>query len=318
MATTSLAATTMTTVRTTALPRRATELADFLRVRRARIAPEEAGFARGRRRTRGLRREEVAQLAGVSVTWYTWLEQARAIRVSDDTLERLAHALRLTSAERAHLFLLALGRLPAEAAPPPRAAPAELCRLVSSVGSMPAYATGPLWELLACNRAAEAVFALDTLDPADRNMLWYIFMHPEARSRLVHWEGNAQRVLAQFRAGTARFVGDPRVSALIRRLLGASAEFAAWWPRHDVLGRPGCRKEILHPEVGRLVLEHNTLLPSDAPDIKVVFYTPLDEEDTPAKLRRLLAPSSRRALRSRSARSLPPATDDNARTSDGR
>ena len=270
-------------------PRRAQELADFLRVRRARIAPEEAGFIRGRRRTSGLRREEVAQLAGVSVTWYTWLEQARPIRVSDETLESLARALRLTHAERAHLFLLAVGRSPVDSVAPPAAAPAALRRLVDAVGPMPAYATGPLWELLAYNPAAAAVFGLDTLAPADRNMLWYILMHPDARRRLVHWEGNAQRVVAQFRAGTARLVGDPRVTALVERLRASSAEFAAWWPRHDVLGRPGCRKEILHPTVGRLVLEHNALLLNDAPDVRVIFYTPLDEDDTPEKLRTLLA-----------------------------
>ncbi|HEU4641552.1 MAG TPA: helix-turn-helix transcriptional regulator [Gemmatimonadaceae bacterium] len=268
---------------------RAEALADFLRVRRTRIAPETAGFARGRRRrTRGLRREEVAQLAGVSVTWYTWLEQARAIRVSAETLESLARALRLSPAERTHLFLLALGHPPVDAAAPPAEAPDTIHRLLASVGAVPAYAMGPLWELLAWNPAAAAVFGLDSLAPGDRNMLWYILAHPAARERLVHWEGNAQRVMAQFRAATARYVGDPRVTTLVERLLGASREFAEWWPRHDVSGRPGCRKEMRHPAVGRLVFEHNTLLVSDAPDIRVVFYAPLDEEGTIDKVRRLV------------------------------
>jgi hypothetical protein len=278
---------------------RAEALADFLRVRRTRIAPETAGFSRGRRRrTRGLRREEVAQLAGVSVTWYTWLEQARPIRVSAETLESLARALRLSPAERTHLFLLALGHPPAGAAEPPVAAPEAVHRLLASVGAVPGYATGPLWELLAWNRAAGVVFGLDALAPADRNMLWYIFAHPAARERLVNWEGNAQRVLAQFRAATARHVDDPRVAALVERLLRTSAEFAAWWPRHDVSGRPGCRKEIRHPELGRLVFEHNTLLVSDAPDLKVVFYTPLEEEGTADKLRSLLRGAARRGTSS--------------------
>ncbi|HEX7090114.1 MAG TPA: helix-turn-helix transcriptional regulator [Longimicrobiales bacterium] len=271
---------------------RARELADFLRVHRARIKPEDAGFARGRRRrTPGLRREEVAHLAGVSVTWYTWLEQARPIRVSEETLESLARALRLTRAERAHLFLLGLGRLPVDPARPPEAVPAALRRLVDAIGLVPAFATGPLWELLAWNPVAAAVFGLDALEPADRNMLWYMFAHPEARRRVVHWEGNAQRVLAQFRAETARRVGDRRMTSLVERLRGASPEFAAWWPRHDVLGRPECRKEILHPVVGRLVFEHNALLPNDAPECRVIFYTPLDEEDTPEKLARLMCGS---------------------------
>lgn len=268
---------------------RAQELADFLRIRRSRMTPEETGFPRGRRRTPGLRREEVAQLAGVSVTWYTWLEQARPIRVSDETLDSIARALRLTEAERAHLFLLGLGRLPADPSDPPTTAPAALHRLVQSLGPMPAYVTGPLWELLAWNGAAAAVFGLDTLPAVERNMLWYIFMHADARRRLVHWEGNAQRVLAQFRAATARLVGDARVTALVERLRQASPEFAAWWPQHDVLGRPGCRKEVLHPDVGPLVLEHNALVPNDSPNLKVVLYTPLDEEDTMMKLRKLLS-----------------------------
>jgi transcriptional regulator with XRE-family HTH domain len=268
---------------------RAEELASFLRSRRSRLQPEDVGLPRGRRRrTRGLRREEVAQLAGVSTTWYTWLEQARPIRTSDETLHALAAALRLTAAERVHLFLLALGRPPEGSAALPETDPAMLQRLLDAVGPVPAYAMGPLWELLAWNRAAAAVFALDSLAPADRNMLWYIFACPEARRRLVDWEGNAQRVLAQFRAGTARLADDAQLIALVQRLHTVSAEFAAWWPRHDVLGRRTCRKEIRHPEVGRLVLEHNALVVSDVPDLKVVLYAPLDEDGTPEKLERLL------------------------------
>jgi transcriptional regulator with XRE-family HTH domain len=268
---------------------RASELANFLRVRREGIAPEEAGFVRGRRRTRGLRREEIAQLAGMSATWYTWLEQARPIRVSEATLESLASALRLTNAERSHLFLLALGRPPADPAPPAAAGGGALQRLLNAVGSMPAYAMGPLFELLAWNAAADSVFSLGTLTPGDRNMLWYLFMHPEARRRLVDWEGNAQRTLARFRADAATLVGDPRMTTLVERMRGASSHFAAWWPRHEILGRPGCRKEIMHPSAGRLVLEHNTLVPYEAREIRIVFYTPLDEDGTPAKLAELAA-----------------------------
>lgn len=272
---------------------RASELANFLRVRRERITPEEAGFARGRRRTRGLRREEIAQLAGVSATWYTWLEQARPIRVSEATVESLASALRLTDAERSHLFSLALGRPPADPAPRSRAADGALRRLLDAVGPMPAYAMGPLFELLAWNAAADLVFSLGSLAPGDRNMLWYIFMHAEARRRLVDWEGNAQRTLARFRAGAARMVGDPRMTMLVERMRAASSHFAAWWPRHEILGHPGCRKEIIHPDAGRLVFEHNTLIPHDTLQTSIVFYTPLDEDETPAKLAELTAATRR-------------------------
>jgi transcriptional regulator with XRE-family HTH domain len=293
MATTTIPA--ATTASEVQRPSRASELANFLRVLRERITPEDAGFVRGRRRTRGLRREEIAQLAGVSVTWYTWLEQARPIRVSEATLESLSHALQLSRAERSHLFMLGLGRQPADPAPPPETTSDSVSRLMNAVGAMPAYAMGPLHELLAWNVAADAVFSLGTLAPGDRNMLWYIFMHPDARRRLVDWEGNAQRALARFRADAARLVGDPSMTALVERLRAASSDFAAWWPRHEVLGRPGCRKDIMHPEVGLLVLEHNTLLPYEAQDIRIVLYTPLDEGDTPAKLRKLVAGTRRRA-----------------------
>jgi transcriptional regulator with XRE-family HTH domain len=240
-----------------------------------------------------LRREEIAQLAGVSATWYTWLEQARPNRGSEATLESLASALRLTDAERLHLFLLALGRAPADSTPVPTRTTGAVQRLVEAVGAIPAYAMGPLYELLAWNGAADALFALGTLAPGDRNMLWYMFMHPEARRRLVDWEENAQRTLARFRADAARMVDDPRTTALVERMRAASSDFAAWWPRHEILGRPGCRKEIIHPEAGRLVLEHNTLLPYEARAIRMVFYTPLDEEDTPAKLAELVAATRR-------------------------
>jgi len=265
---------------------RARALADFLRVRRTRLAPEAAGFARGRRRrTRGLRREEVAQLAGVSVTWYTWLEQARPIRVSAETVESLARALRLSPAERAHLFVLALGHPPAETAAPAEA-PGSVRRLIAGVGALPAYVMGPRWELLAWNTAAAALFDLHTLSPGDRNMLWYVFTHP-ARERMRGWEGNAQRVLAQFRAATARHLGDPRVTALVDRLAAASPHFREWWPSYDVQGRGGVRKEMDHPAAGTLLLEHSTLLVSDAPELRVVFYTPLDDE-TAARIHQLV------------------------------
>jgi hypothetical protein len=142
-----------------------------------------------------------------------------------------------------------------------------------------------LWELLACNRAAEFVFDFHTLNPGDRNLLWYMFIHPAARKRVVDWHSNAQRVLAQFRAETAHLLGDPRVAALVERLSSASAEFAEWWPRHDVVDRAGCRKEILHPTAGPLVFEHNTLVVGGAPDVRVVLYVPLDEKSTREKLR---------------------------------
>ncbi len=262
------------------------ELADFLRTRRGRLAPERVGLPRGaRRRTPGLRREEVAQLADVGTTWYTWLEQERAIRVSAQVLDSIARALQLDGAERRHLFLLADQPLPP--LPPPfeeRVSPA-LQRLLDAQGRNPAYVVGRRWDRIAWNGAARAVFDdFPTLPPRERNTVWRLFTDPTKRRFHVDWVGTAQHVLAQFRADSARHVGDPWFTELIDDLHRASPEFRAWWPRHDVWGNPDGRKELEHPCSGRLVLEHTTLQVPDAPDLKVIMYTPLPEADTAVKL----------------------------------
>ncbi len=267
------------------------ELADFLRSRRDRLSPEVVGLPpRGRRRTPGLRREDVAELADVSTTWYTWLEQARDVRPSAALLERLASGLRLVPAERRHLFLLA-GLLPPPPAPPDEEAVGPtLRRVLDAFASNPAYALGRRWDRLAWNRAAAAVFDLaDAPPPHGRNLVWRVFTRPARGADYERWAGVAQRILAEFRADSARYPGDPWFAGLIDDLQRVSPEFRDWWQRHDVRGAGGGPKEFAHPAVGRLVLEHTRVQLPEAPELKIVVYPPRPEADTPAKLARLLA-----------------------------
>jgi transcriptional regulator with XRE-family HTH domain len=265
-------------------------LADFLRTRREAIRPEDVGLPNGgRRRTPGLRREEVAMLAGVGATWYTWLEQGRDVRASLDVLEALARALRLTTAERTHLILLGRGeeappcKTPAERVSPP------LRRVIENLGLSPAVILGRRWDYLAWNRAACAVFGdLDAVPRAARNHLWLMFMDPSRREVFTDWERTSRLAVAKFRADSARHIGDPSFERLIGALRSASPEFCRAWKRHEVARTGGGRKELEHPVVGRLVFEHAVFHPGEALDQRMILYTPVDEHDTPVKLAELL------------------------------
>ena len=267
------------------------ELGDFLRTRRARLAPEVVGLPRGsRRRAPGLRRAEVAQLAGVSVDWYTWLEQGRPISVSTQVLESLVSALRLNAQEREHLFLLAHQQPPPERVMEAEMVSPTLQRFLDHQTLSPAFVLGPRWDVVAWNEAARAVFGdYGQMTSRERNSVWRMFTSSRHRQFLVNWEGHARRVLAQFRATCARYPGDPRLTELIQDLMLRSPEFRAWWPDHEVLGAEEGHKTFNHPQVGYLMFEHLTFQVVDAPDLYVNVYTPLDEADTPAKISRLLA-----------------------------
>ena len=212
------------------------ELAQFLRTRRASLKPEAVGLpVAGRRRTPGLRREEVALLAGVSVSWYTWLEQGRPIRASHEVLRAIARTLQLTPTERAHLLALADRAEPAVATAESDRAPDQLVRLIEAMSPSPAYVLGPRWEFLAWNRAQALLFpAIERLAPPERNLLWVVFATAEARSLIIDWPIEAQRMLTQFRADTDRLHDDAPLQELIARLNRVSPEFAEGWARHDV------------------------------------------------------------------------------------
>ena len=267
------------------------ELANFLRTRRSHLSPSEVGLPHtARRKTVGLRREEVAQLADVGVTWYTWLEQGRVINASTQVLESLARTLRLTPAEKSHLFLLAGQASPPHTVPSQEHVTPFLVRFLEQMGNNPAYIMGRRWDVLAWNRAASQVFTNFAAIPiGERNIVHLSFTSKEFRSRFVDWEGVAQRVLAQFRASSSQYRDDTQFGALITELQQRSPEFASWWSRHEVQGRTDGRKELLHPQVGSLVLDHSTFQSEDSPGLKIVVFLPACEGTT-KKLEQLAMP----------------------------
>jgi transcriptional regulator with XRE-family HTH domain len=278
--------------------RRRDELADFLRNRRARLQPDEVGLPNGgRRRTPGLRREEVAQLAGVGTTWYTWLEQGRDVRASLEVLEALAGALRLTPAERAHLILLGRGEQARPCKAPPERISPTLRRLVENLGPNPAYILGRRWDYLAWNRAFEVVFGwLPGRDPLSRNHVWLTFMDPARRELMTDWERGVRLLVARFRADSARNIGDPAFEQLIISLRDLSPEFRKLWNRHEVAGSGEGRKTINHPVAGPLSFEHAVFHHGEVTEQRLVLYSPVCEDGTPEKVVELLEDDAGSAL----------------------
>jgi transcriptional regulator with XRE-family HTH domain len=275
--------------------KRRTGLADFLQNRRARLRPEQFDLPTfQRRRTQGLRREELAQLVGVGVSWYTWLEQGRDIQVSDHVLERLASILQLSEEERRHLFLLARG--PASLSEEQRSeryAPNATTQAILDGFIHPARLLDRRLNVVGWNESANRVFGdYPSRTERERNAPWFHFMHPSSRVIEVHWEREARRCLASLHARHDQYPDDRWLNELIAELQQASPEFRAWWPEHDIVLDCGSLYEIHHPLVGRLAL-HPTAFPMpEQPDLQMIVYTPLTEVDTVAKLRVLTAPSS--------------------------
>jgi len=244
-------------------------LGAFLRTHRERLSPHAAGLAAGpRRRTPGLRREEAAQRAGVSATWYTWLEQGRDVSASPQALARVAVALQLTRAERAYLFELAGRRDPAVPAAAAEAPPG-LAEAVARFDG-PAYGLDRCWNAVCWNAAAGRLFA-GWLGGAEPNLLRYLFLDPQARRLVVDWPDRARRVIAEFRADFSRSLADPQMRRLVERLRGEDGAFAAFWNEQAVLGREGGLRRFEHPADGRLAFEQFTFQPADRPDCKLVL-----------------------------------------------
>jgi transcriptional regulator with XRE-family HTH domain len=251
-------------------------LADFLYTRRARLTPAEVGLSNGRRRrTPGLRREEVAELANIGVSWYTSLEQGRAVRASEQVLDSLAQALRLNADERRHLFTLAQPPEPQRSLPPEEPNPA-LQRMVELLDPNPAYVLGRRWDVLAWNCAADLVFGVSIeRPPHGRNVIWRLFSDPPLNADHPDADDLARTLVAQFRADSARYPGDPWFTVLIDDLLRTSAMFREYWAQHDVLTITNCHKEIQHSKLGHLEFDRVSLRePGDA-DLKVIIYMAL-------------------------------------------
>jgi transcriptional regulator with XRE-family HTH domain len=269
---------------------RRSELADFLRRRREALQPEDVGLPNGgRRRTPGLRREEVAALAGVGTTWYTWLEQGRDVRASQSVLESLAEALRMNAAELSHLMLLGRGDEVTPVQARSETLDPTIERLVENLGPSPACILGRRWDYLAWNRAFAAVFCDPLKYPEDRrNNLWSMFMDPERRRRATDWEAGARAALARFRADNARHLGDPDFEELIDDLRDNSEEFRCWWKRHEVARSGIGAKALKHPELGKLWFEHAVFKLEESPEQRLILYSPLPRCNTPEKLEQLL------------------------------
>ena len=261
------------------------ELAQFLRTRRASLGPEAVGLpTSGRRRTPGLRREEVALLSGVSVSWYTWLEQGRPIRASREVLLAIARTLQLTPTENAHLLALA-DRAEPVPAPESDHAPDQLVRLIEAMAPSPAYVLGPRWEFLAWNRPQALLFpTIERLAAADRNLLWVVFATAEARSLIVDWPSESRRMLTQFRADTDRLHDDPALQELIARLTRASPEFADGWARHDVAPFESRVRRYAHPRAGTLIFEYQLLVPAEFAHLRVVVQLPVAGDHSTERL----------------------------------
>ncbi|WP_395321854.1 helix-turn-helix transcriptional regulator [Variovorax sp. UC74_104] len=258
-------------------PQARAEVAAFLRSRRERLKPAEVGLpTTARRRTPGLRREEVCHLAGVGLAWYTWLEQAREIEVSAHFLDRIAHALKLDATERAHLFTLAHNRPPPIVPGPSLAVTPHLRRMLDAVTG-PAYLATASMHVIAWNGALSAVFGdLSAIAPEDRNMLWLVFASPAHRAAIPQWETDARAMLARFRVEFGRHRDDPAFLTLIERLQIASPEFRQWWPDHDVSMRTDRTKRFEVRGVGRMELEQSSFMVEESPDMRLVVYTPVD------------------------------------------
>ncbi|MFI2608686.1 helix-turn-helix transcriptional regulator [Kitasatospora sp. NPDC018619] len=265
--------------RTSPAEARRHELAGFLRSRRERLAPEQVGLPMtGRRRTPGLRREEVAQLAAVGVTWYTWLEQGRDIQVSAQVLDSVARALLLDPSERAHLFTLAGADDPVLVKECPSVTP-SVRLLLDQLAPYPAVVLNSRYDILACNPQYTAfVGDLDRLAPEDRNLMWMAFTPSHFRDVLVDYRTERLGIVARFRSAMADHSAEPAWKALLARVLKASPDFAELWQRHDVM-RPGNGvKRFQVPGVGLLRCEYTNFWLSPRLGTRMVTYTPLDEE----------------------------------------
>ena len=285
----------MTTGRRRPRPSRRTELGAFLRAQRARLTPADAGLpegsASGRRRTPGLRREEVAQLSGVGVTWYTWLEQGRDISASVQVIDALARALMLTPDQHRHLRELA-GLPPPEPPAPAGDLVARLRLLVETAAPSPASVYDGHFDYLVWNEPyARVRHDPGTLPVGRRNMIWMMFTDGPNRTRMVDWESAARAVLSQFRAAVGARPDDPRFAELVAALTEASAQFREWWAEYRVRYFRPATIGIRHPQAGLIGLQMFQLRLVDQPDLVMVVQVPSSKTSL-ARVSSLLGPGA--------------------------
>ena len=255
-------------------------LGSYLRDRRARLDPATFGFSSLRRRTPGLRREEVAQRANISATWYTWLEQGRGGAPSADVLDRISRALTLTDVEREHLFLLGLGRPPEVRYQDTEGVTPRLQRVLDALEISPAIIRTATWDVVAWNRAASVILTdYGALPPEQRNVLRLVFCDPRVRAAQFDWDGMARFVVAAFRADAARAGASARVQTLVDELCSLSEEFKTLWRDHEVRNYGEGLKRLRHPILGPIAFEYSTFTLDGRPDLSMIVSNPATVED---------------------------------------
>ena len=255
-------------------------LGGYLKDRRVKLDPAAFGFPPARRRTPGLRREEVAQRANISPTWYTWLEQGRGGAPSADVLDRIARALMLTDVEREHLFLLGLGRPPEARYQKQEGVTPRLQRVLDALHPSPALIRTATWDVVAWNRAATVMLTdYGSLPPKQRNVLRFIFLDPRVRAAQYDWESVARFVVGAFRVDAARAGAAEEVEPLVDELCRLSPEFRAMWRDNDVHTHGEGIKRIRHPVLGLFTFEYSAFAVDGRPDLSMVVYNPTTPED---------------------------------------
>lgn len=251
------------------------ELGAFLTSRRARLQPKDFGLPDGPRRTPGLRREEVAVLSGVSVSWYTWLEQGRDIQPSVDALERIARVMKLDRVESSHLFALSTREEPTASSSGEAEVSDGLEQLVRAINPIPAYVRNARLDILAWNDAIADLFVdYGSLKPHERNTLRLLFLYRPYRTLILDWEQMARGMISAFRAARARATDKARFDELVDELSDESPEFRDWWQDIDVKGFDEGSKRLQHPTAGHISFTYVALTPEGRPDLSLVTYIP--------------------------------------------
>jgi transcriptional regulator with XRE-family HTH domain len=266
------------------------ELGDFLKTRRAKITPSQVGLSSTtRRRTVGLRREEVAQLAGVGITWYTWLEQGRPIHVSAQVIESLSRVLLLDKQECIHLHLLANQPLPVDMPGHQRTVSPILQHVLDNLTLCPSLVTDQRWNVIAWNQAACSIFGDFTeMDVRERNIVWAMFTDYKYKQLFVDWNLHAKGLLGRFRATCGQYIEDAWLALFIDDLKMQSTEFNSWWLLHEIESNSEKYKQLNHPRVGILDFEVSNFDVSDNSGLKLIVHTPITGRDTAEKMKLLL------------------------------
>ena len=265
------------------------ELANFLKTRRAKILPSQAGLPSDtRRRTPGLRREEVAQLAGIGLTWYTWLEQGRHIRVSTQVLDSLSRILLLDQQERIHLYLLANQSIPTDIPDNKGTVSPILQHVLDSLALCPSFIADRRWNVIAWNKAACAVLGdFHKMNARQRNVVWAMFTEKYFKLLYDHWDIHAKSLLGRFRSTCGKYIEDPWLNQFIEDLKQESPEFNLWWPLHEIQNDSGVYKQLNHPAAGRLEFESSCFDVPDHSGFRLFVHVPLSGTDTASKMKSL-------------------------------